>query len=311
MHAHATRGVRPCSDGQLLGTCSSDGLVRLWDFATGHLLRTLLDTTSPPVATMQFSPNNQYLLASCLDQAAPVIKIWDWRDSGGERQGRVVRQLRGHRNSAYFVPAMFVHGTGLLSASEDGAVCVWDINSRKVRRWHPWVAWHQLDFRRTRWLARGGRATRGRLPVHLARTCIPACAYDEHGRWSAEVTTARVLAAGCRRCRPRHSDGMQGQAMPVAVQMQRHPLALSPAAGKDAAPGAASEAAQAQAPDKGGASAGENGGDEANGDLATEHANPDAINALDVHEASGMMAYTHIGSAGHTISISLVPPKTA
>ena len=119
-------------DGQLLATASSDGLVRLWDFNTGHLLRTLLDSDTPPVATVRFSPNNKFLLASCLHDKEATVKVWDWQDSKPGRQGRVVRQLKGHKNGAYFVPALFAHGTCIAAASEDGAICMWDVNSRKA-----------------------------------------------------------------------------------------------------------------------------------------------------------------------------------
>lgn len=123
----------PCRDGQLLVSASTDGLCRLWDFSTGYLLRTLLDTDSPPVASVRFSPNNQHLLAGCLDTKQSVIKLWDWQYTAEDRQGQVVRRLQGHQNCAYFLRTFFVHGSNVLAAAEDGGVCLWDINSRKVR----------------------------------------------------------------------------------------------------------------------------------------------------------------------------------
>lgn len=129
-----------CRDGQLLVSASTDGLCRLWDFSTGYLLRTLLDADSPPIASVQFSPNNRYLLAGCLDAKQSTIKIWDWQQNAEDRQGRVVRRLHGHQNVAYFLRAQFVHGSNVLAAAEDGSVCLWNINSRKVRAWNAAMA---------------------------------------------------------------------------------------------------------------------------------------------------------------------------
>lgn len=95
------------------------------------------------------------------------------------------------------------------------------------------------------------------------------------------------------------------------LQMRRHPLALSPPAQQDRAAAVAQKTDDAQGPTPAAGTAVENGGEKANGDLASEHANPDAINALDVHEASSTMAYTHVGSSDHSIFIGPLPPVAA
>ena len=38
-----------------------------------------------------------------------------------------------------------------------------------------------------------------------------------------------------------------------------------------------------------------------------ERPHPDAINAFDMHEGAGLMAYTHIGSADYSISVGQMP----
>lgn len=116
-------------DGTLLATCSSDGLSRLWDFRTGRLLRTLLDTEcSAPITSLHFCPNGRYLLEAVLQENA-LVRVWDWQ----QLEGTVVRRLHGHQNSTYSVPARFVYGAWAASASEDGRVVLWHINSGKVR----------------------------------------------------------------------------------------------------------------------------------------------------------------------------------
>jgi WD40 repeat protein len=114
-------------DGSLVASVSTDGLCRLWDFRTGHLLRTLQDSDSSPISTVRFSPNSHYLLESTVAKE-PFIRIWDWRRNEGE----VVRVFKGHRNAAYSLPAGFVHGTCVLAAAEDGTVSIWNVNTSKV-----------------------------------------------------------------------------------------------------------------------------------------------------------------------------------
>lgn len=128
-HHSPQRPCGPCRDGTLFATCSSDGLSRLWDFRTGRLLRTLLDSEcSAPITALHFCPNGRYLLESTLQDEA-MVRVWDWQ----RREGVVVRRLRGHQNSVYSLPARFVYGAWAASASEDGAVVLWHINSGKVR----------------------------------------------------------------------------------------------------------------------------------------------------------------------------------
>jgi len=43
-------------DGSLIVSSSYDGLCRIWDTATGHCLKTLIDEDNPPVSFVKFSP---------------------------------------------------------------------------------------------------------------------------------------------------------------------------------------------------------------------------------------------------------------
>eukprot|EP00892_Ulva_mutabilis_P012773 jgi/Ulvmu1/9869/UM057_0023.1 len=127
-HADPVTELDCSRDGSLLATCSSDGLSRLWDFRTGRLLRTLLDSEcSAPITALRFCPNSRYLLEATLQEDA-VVRVWDWQ----RRDGVVVRRLRGHTNSVYSVPATWVYGAWAASASEDGTVVLWHINSGKM-----------------------------------------------------------------------------------------------------------------------------------------------------------------------------------
>lgn len=54
-------------DGSMIVSSSYDGLCRVWDSATGHCMKTLVDDDSPPVSFAKFSPNGKFVLTSTLD----------------------------------------------------------------------------------------------------------------------------------------------------------------------------------------------------------------------------------------------------
>lgn len=126
-HSEPVTSARFNSDGTLLLTCSYDGLVRLWDLATFQCLRTLADsvdgffTSTAPVGRVAFAPNDKFLLAATLDGR---IRVWD------PLGAKVVRTFVGHANASYCLGAAFTSTstrTGVVSGSEDGRVCVWDL----------------------------------------------------------------------------------------------------------------------------------------------------------------------------------------
>lgn len=100
---------------------------------TGQCLRTLVHEDNPGVANVCFSPNGRFVLAFTLDNC---IRLWDYV------AGSVKKTYQGHRNERFAVGGCFGtrprRGGGggedafIASASEDGAVVLWDVKSREV-----------------------------------------------------------------------------------------------------------------------------------------------------------------------------------
>jgi COMPASS component SWD3 len=66
-HSEPVTAVDFDRDGTMIVSGSYDGLCRIWDAATGHCVKTLIDDESPPVSFSKFSPNGKFVLASTLD----------------------------------------------------------------------------------------------------------------------------------------------------------------------------------------------------------------------------------------------------
>lgn len=110
-------------DGALIASGSEDHRVRVWQVATGRLLRRL-EGHSSAVTAVAFSPDGNALASASNDR---TVRLWD------AHSGRLLRTLQGHVYHVYAV-AFDAQGRWLATASWDRTIQLWDARRGVVVR---------------------------------------------------------------------------------------------------------------------------------------------------------------------------------
>ncbi len=101
---------------QTLVSASADKTIKIWNLATGELIRTLSGHSSF-VNYLVISPDGQILASASADK---TIKIWNLAN------GQLIRTLTGHSGFVNYL-AISRDGQRLVSASADKTIKIWDL----------------------------------------------------------------------------------------------------------------------------------------------------------------------------------------
>ncbi|HLP90796.1 MAG TPA: WD40 repeat domain-containing protein [Nostocaceae cyanobacterium] len=115
-HTNSINSVSYSQDGKMLASASADKTIKLWDAATGKLLKTL-SGHQDIIFGVSFSPDGKRLASASRDQRAI---IWD------VATGQPLHTLFGHKNYVKNV-AFSPDGTMLASGGSDNMIKLWDV----------------------------------------------------------------------------------------------------------------------------------------------------------------------------------------
>ena len=108
-------------DGARLASAGRDRTVKLWDAATGIVLRTFAKHTGP-INCVQFGPKGNLLASASTDG---TVKIWD------VATGAIIYDFHGHTGTVFGV-TFSPDGKRLASSGLDKTVKLWDTTGNEV-----------------------------------------------------------------------------------------------------------------------------------------------------------------------------------
>lgn len=117
-HASAVQCATFSGDGRTIASGSKNGMIRLWDTATG---RELLSLKVHAAAVMALAIHGNILASASADQ---TVKLWDLK---ARRELATLRPQRG----TVFAVAFAADGQILAYATQDGNITLWDVASHK------------------------------------------------------------------------------------------------------------------------------------------------------------------------------------
>lgn len=145
-HEAALTGAAFSPDGTRVVTSSDDGTARIWETATGDLIA-VCRGHSHAVESASFSPNGDRIVTASVDS---IPRIWDARD------GREIGKLIGRQTTDFdwrhayhnvvFAAKYSPNGQYIVTASNEGAVRVWDAVTHNLLRSHKLPVGGDISF---------------------------------------------------------------------------------------------------------------------------------------------------------------------
>jgi WD40 repeat protein/serine/threonine protein kinase len=123
-HTQRVLSVAISPDGKVLASTGFDGTIKLWDLATGELLKTMVAHQNYG-RYLAFSPDGKLLASAGFDTK---VKLWD------VARGEELKTLAGHTHGEIRRVAFSPDGRSLASVGEDGAAILWDTATFKPLR---------------------------------------------------------------------------------------------------------------------------------------------------------------------------------
>jgi WD40 repeat protein len=131
-HSSIVEDIKFSPDGKYFASAGDDGVIKLWEFATGRELRTFKGHTNA-ILTIAFSPDGKFLASGGEDKK---VRLWDLET------GKELKSYEGHLTgvgSVVFSPS----GRSLLSSgvkylietinkTEDEQMIAWDVQDKEV-----------------------------------------------------------------------------------------------------------------------------------------------------------------------------------
>jgi WD40 repeat protein len=121
-HGIRINSVLFSSDGKQLITAANDQLIRVWDRASGGLVRVIRGNTAP-VISVALSPDDKWLVTMGLDCS---VKLWD---ATHDQEARSLVLPRENIASIAFVP-----GSDQLAVCTNKGLHTWDLTDGKLQR---------------------------------------------------------------------------------------------------------------------------------------------------------------------------------
>jgi WD40 repeat protein/pimeloyl-ACP methyl ester carboxylesterase len=138
-HTDSVKSVKVLSNGKHAISASQDKTLKLWDLDTGEATQTISGHKYTVNSVAVFSDDNRVISAS----NDKTLKVWDLNRieatqniqeiMGFDSTMGILQTLEEHSDSVWSVE-VFSNGTRAISASNDGTLKVWDLDTGKVIR---------------------------------------------------------------------------------------------------------------------------------------------------------------------------------